>query len=165
MKKALYITLKEVRSFLQDKGDLSFSLLLPILIFALMYGAFGGNLQFNGTAYIVNEDQGGKYSSLLMQSLDSYKGLTVQSLSAKEADRKLERSDIQMAVYIPPDFSDKLAVNQPAQITFKQRGNGGTEGQIVANLVRGAAEGIGQDLQVKSRSKKRWPIPVLVRKK
>ena len=69
MKKALFIMLKEVRDFLQDKGDLSFSLVLPILIFALMYGAFGSNLQFNGTAYIVNEDPGGQYSTLLIQRL------------------------------------------------------------------------------------------------
>ena len=42
MKKSIIIMLKEIRDFFQDKGDLSFSLLLPILIFALMYGAFGG---------------------------------------------------------------------------------------------------------------------------
>ena len=36
MKKIWYIALKEVRDFLVDKGDLSFSLVLPILIFALM---------------------------------------------------------------------------------------------------------------------------------
>ena len=40
MKKALFIMLKEVRDFLRDKGDLGFSLVLPIAIFALMYGAF-----------------------------------------------------------------------------------------------------------------------------
>ena len=60
MKKAFFIMLREVRDFLQDKGDLSFSLLLPVLTFALIYGAFSGNLQFNGNAYIVNEDAGGK---------------------------------------------------------------------------------------------------------
>ena len=44
-----------------------------------------------------------------------------------------------MAVFIPQDFSAKLAANQPAQLIFKQRGNGGTEGQIVASLVRGSS--------------------------
>jgi ABC-2 type transport system permease protein len=150
MKKALFITLKEVRDFLQDKGDLSFSLVLPILIFALMYGAFGGNLQFNGTANVVNEDAGGKYSTLLLQRLDNVKGLTVQTMSASDADSKLSRSSIQMAVFIPQGFSDKLAANQPTQLVFKQRGNGGTEGQIVSSIVRGAAEGIGQNLQLQN---------------
>ena len=151
MKKALFIALKEVRDFLRDKGDLSFSLLLPILIFGLMLGVFGGNTQFNGTAYIVNEDPNGRYSSLLVQRLESYAGLTVQSISRENAESRLTRSNIQLAVFIPAAFSDSLTAGQSTQITFKQRGNGGTEGQIIANFVRGAAEEIIQDLQVQGR--------------
>jgi len=140
--------LKEIRDFLQDKGDLSFSLLLPVITFALIYGAFGGSTQFNGTAYIVNEDGGGKYSTMLIDRLDDYKGLQIKMLSADEADAKLVRSAIYLAVIIPPDFSADLSAGQPVQIIFKQRGNGGTEGQIVTSLVQGAAEGISNDLQV-----------------
>jgi ABC-2 type transport system permease protein len=151
MKKAFFIMIKEVRDFLRDRGDLSFSLLLPILIFGLMYGAFGGNLQFNGTAYVVNEDPGGQYSTLLLQRLGDYKGLTIQQLSASDADAKLSRSGILMAIYIPAGFSAKLASSQPAQLIFKQRGNGGTEGQIVSSLVSGTAEGISQDIEVQNR--------------
>ena len=74
-------------------------------------------------------------------------------LSTAEAESKLSRSDIQLVLYIPRGFSENLATNQPAQLIFKQRGNGGTEGQIIANLVRGVAEGIGQELQVQTRVK------------
>ena len=154
MTKSFLIAIKEVKDFFRDKGDLSFGLLLPILIFALMYGVFGSNqLQFNGTAYIVNQDNGGKYSTELIQNLEKYNGLTVTMLSASDADAKLSRSAIQMAVFIPAGFSDNLAAGQPAQITFKQRGNGSTEGQIVNNLVRGAAESISRDLQVQNQVK------------
>lgn len=152
MKKALFIMLKETRDFLQDKGDLAFSLLLPVLIFALMYGAFGNNIQFNGTAYIVNEDAG-KYSAQLIQRLESYSGLTVQNLTAADADSKLSRSAILLAVFIPEDFSENLTGNKSTQIVFKQRGNGGTEGQIVTSLVQGAAENIQQNLLVINRVK------------
>ena len=153
MKKALFITLKEVRDFIMDKGDLAFSLVLPVLIFALMYGAFGGSLQFNGTAYIVNEDSGGKYSTLLIQRLENYDNLTIQNLTASDADARLSRSNILLAIFIPQGFSDQLAANQPTRLVFKQRGNGGTEGQIVANLVQGVAEGIGQEIQVQNQVK------------
>lgn len=145
--------LKEVRDFLQDKGDLSFSLILPILIFALMYGAFGNNLSFNGTAYIVNDDPDGKYSNQLIQQLGKYNGLTVQVLSSEDANAKLSRSAIMMAVFIPSNFSDNLNHDQPAQIVFKQRGNGGTEGQIVTSLVQGTANNIQQSLKVLSQVK------------
>ena len=64
MKRALFITLNEVRLYLQDKGDLAFSILLPIVTFALMYGAFGGQTLFKATASVVDEDKGA-YSTLL----------------------------------------------------------------------------------------------------
>jgi ABC-2 type transport system permease protein len=151
MKKAYFIALKEVRDFLWDRGDLVFALVLPILIFALIYGAFGNNLQFNGTAYIVNQDSEGKYSALLLQDLKQYPTLSVNLITQADADSKLQHSDIDMAIIIPADFSSRLASSQPAQIVFKQRGNGGTEGQIVAGLVRGTADGIAQNLQVQSQ--------------
>ena len=91
MKKSFFIALKEIRDFLRDRGDLAFSLLLPIIIFALIYGAFGGSSQFNGTAYIANEDPGGKYSAQLIQRLKSYKGLTVQQLSAADGGGGIRR--------------------------------------------------------------------------
>ncbi|MBC8476963.1 MAG: hypothetical protein H8D49_01330, partial [Dehalococcoidia bacterium] len=59
MFKAILVAIHEVHIYLQDKGDLAFSLLLPVVTFALMYGAFGGEMEFHGTAHIVNQDPGG----------------------------------------------------------------------------------------------------------
>ena len=148
MSRALIVALREVRTYLQDKADLAFSLLLPIAIFALMYGAFGGESMFHGTAHVVNEDQGGTYSAVFLEQLDEIDVLDVELLSLTEADSKLERSDLLMVIYIPNGFSDKLASGEPAQLVFKQRGNGGDEGQIVASMVRGVAEEMNQEFQV-----------------
>lgn len=147
MKRALYITLNEVRLYLQDKGDLAFGLLLPILTFALMYGAFGGQTLFKATAPIVNEDRG-VYSQQLIQGLDSIDGISIDLITAQEADKKLERSDLLMVLFIPPDFSATLASGGQAELIFKQRGNGGQEGQILASMIRGVAEKINQQFQV-----------------
>jgi len=151
MIRPLLVALKEVRIYLQDKGDLGFSLLLPIVTFALMYGAFGGQDMFHGTAHVVNEDKGGTYSALLLEQLDELDILDVEVLSRSEADRKLERSDLLMVLYIPEGFSSKLSSGEPAQLTFKQRGNGGQEGQIVASIIRGVAEEMSRDFQVRSQ--------------
>ena len=151
MIRALLVALREVRAYLQDKADLAFSLLLPIAVFALMYGAFGGDTMFHGTAYVVNEDRDGSYSALLLERLDENENLTVEMLSASDANAKLDRSDLLMVIFIPRGFSDKLASGEQAQLIFKQRGNGGEEGQIVASIVRGAAGEINQELQVYSQ--------------
>ncbi len=162
MTRPLIVALREVRTYLQDKADLAFSLLLPIAIFALMYGAFGGQLTFHGTAYVVNEDEGGVYSTVLLEQLDDMESLDVELLSHEDADSKLDRSDLLMVLYIPKGFSDKLASGEPTQLVFKQRGNGGDEGQIVASLVRGVAEDINQEFQVQNQVSATlavWDIP------
>jgi len=151
MTRSLIVALREVRTYLQDKADLAFSLLLPIAVFALMYGAFGGQSLFHGTAYAVNEDQGSTYSALLLERLSELENLDVELLSMDEADSKLDRSDLLMVLFIPKGFSDKLTSGEPAQLVFKQRGNGGQEGQIVASLVRGVAEDMNQEFQVRSQ--------------
>ncbi|OGO16827.1 MAG: hypothetical protein A2Z15_07340 [Chloroflexi bacterium RBG_16_50_11] len=146
MKRALFITLNEVRLYLQDKGDLAFGLLLPILTFALMYGAFGGDTMFKATASIVNEDQG-VYSQQLIDKLDIVDGISIELLTAADADAKLERSDVLLALYIPAGFSDTLTSGGKAELVFKQRGNGGLEGQILASIIRSAAAEINQEFQ------------------
>jgi len=147
----LIVALREVRTYLQDKADLAFSLLLPIALFALMYGAFGGQSMFHGTAYVVNEDQGSTYSAVFVERLGEVENLDVQLLSMEEADSRLESSDLLMVLCIPKGFSDELNSGQPAQLVFKQRGNGGQESQIVASLVRGLAEQMNQEFQVRSQ--------------
>jgi ABC-2 type transport system permease protein len=148
MKRAWFITLNEVRLYLQDKGDLAFSLLLPIVTFALMYGAFGGHTLFTATASIVDED-GGPYAARLIRQIDNVDGISIQMLTAAQADSRLERSDLLFALFIPAGFSGALDSGGQAQLIFKQRGNGGQEGQILASIIRGAAAEIDQELQVR----------------
>lgn len=148
MARALLVTIRETRAYLHDRGELAFSLLLPIAIFALMYGAFGGESMFHGTAYVVNEDVDGAYSTRLVERLDELDNLDVNLLSWPEASAKLRRSDLLLIVCIPEDFSARLISGWPTQLVFRQRGNGGDEGQIVASLVRGVAEEISQEIQI-----------------
>jgi len=146
MKRALYITLNEVRLYLQDKGDLAFSLLLPIVTFALMYGAFGGQTLFTSTARIVDLD-GGTQAARLVEQLDAVDGISIEMLTAADADSRLDRSDVQLVLIIPEGFTDTLMAGGDVTLLFKQRGNGGQEGQILASIVRSVAEEMNQEFQ------------------
>jgi ABC-2 type transport system permease protein len=147
MKKALFITLNEVKLYLRDRGDLAFGILLPIVTFALMYGAFGGQTQFNTTATVVDEDNGA-YSQILITQLDQVPGISVQKLSLQDATSRLDRSDLTLALYIPAGFSDNLTAGKPASLVFLQRGNGGQDGQILASIIRGITGKINQQFQI-----------------
>ena len=151
MIKPLLVALHEVRLYLRDKGDLAFSLLLPVITFALIYGAFGGQDVFHATAHVVNEDKGGVYSELLVERLEEQDSLDVEVLSAKEADAKLDRADLLLVLFIPYDFSDELADGEQAGLVFKRRGNGGDEGQIVASIAQSVVEELAQEFQVRAQ--------------
>src|SRR5208283_2516600 len=151
MKRALLVALREVKEYLQDKADLAFALLLPIVTFALIYGAFGGSGLFHGTAYIVNEDTNGVYARQLLDNIKKQDSLTVSMLSPAEAQKNINRSDLDMVFVIPADFSAHLTAGQPAQLTIMERGNGGQEGQIVASIVGGVVSDLNQQFSVTSQ--------------
>jgi ABC-2 type transport system permease protein len=152
MKRALFVALNEVRLFIQDKGDLAFAILLPIVTFALMYGAFGGDTLFKATATVVDED-GGAYATQLIQQLSEVKGITVQKLTLADASARLDKSDLTLVLDIPAGFSNTLASGGQAQLTFLQRGNGGQEGQILASIIRGIAQALSRQFQVAAQVK------------
>ena len=149
----VYFALSELRSYLRDKGDLAFSFLLPIVLLAIMLGAFGQEEQFNGVACIVDEDQG-SYSRQIIDRLKEVNGLTVRLESATRADAKLDKATISLAVFIPRGFSQSVADGQPAHILFKQRGNGGQEGQIVASIVSGVVQSVASDAAIQVQVQK-----------
>jgi ABC-2 type transport system permease protein len=150
MKRALLITLNEVRLYLQDKGDLAFSLLLPIVTFALIYGAFGGQTLFTATASVVDEDKG-VYATQLIQRLDEVDGISIEMLTPAEAEAKLDRSDRLFVLEIPAGFSANLTSGEKAGLIFLQRGNGGLEGQILASIIRGIADDMGKSFLIESQ--------------
>ena len=148
--RAFYIALNEVKLYLKDKGDLGFSLLLPIVTIALIYFAFSGDTLFEGTAHVVDEDEG-IYSTILIDNLEAVDGVDVELLTLSEADEKLEDSDILLFLYLPEDFSANLNSGEPTQLLFKQRGNSGDEGQILASIVRAVAGEMNREFGVRSQ--------------
>ena len=148
MKRALLVALREVKEYLQDKADLSFALLLPVVTFALIYGAFGGSGLFHSTAYIVNEDPNGTYAQQLVDNIKKQSSLTVQMLSLTDAQNKLNNSNINIAFVIPSDFSTGLTAGQPVQLTIMERGNGGSDGQIVASIIGGVVSNLNQQFAI-----------------
>ena len=117
-----YIAFLDLKRFLLNPGELAFSIAVPILLFALMYGAFGGGeASFHATAHVVNLD-GGEYGRELISRLDGMEEISVRERTLEDADGALERSAILTAVVIPAGFSDALEAGEPTNILFKQRG-------------------------------------------
>ena len=148
MVRPIFIAWLEVKRYLADRGDLAFSLALPIALFALMYGVFSGDVSFSGTAHIVDLDKG-PIAQQLMARLEEVDGLDIKLHTLEEAKSALDRSNILTAIVIPDGFSEGLQSGTPVSLTFRRRGSGGDVGQIVSSIVQGIAQDIAGDFQVR----------------
>ncbi len=149
MLRPLLIASIELKRYFSDKAEIAFSIALPIVMFALMYGAFGGEPSVSVSAHVVNLDDG-PVSAELLQRLEAVEGVTVVLYDSAEADSALDRSAILTAFVIPEGFSRDLQAGEPTRITMKRRGHGGDEGQIAAAIVSGVAQDIAGGLAVRS---------------
>ena len=171
-----HIALLELKRYLMNRGELAFSIALPIVLFALMYGVFGGDeASFHATVDIVDLD-GGVHARALVNRLDSLDQITVRERTLADADAALERSAILNAVVIPAGFSATLDENaagsvmmwdtlvptgppaasagdgaalDPVAIKIKQRGNGGMDGQAAVATARAVAQEIAEEAQTR----------------
>ena len=144
----LYVALLELKLFLNNRAELAFSIALPILLFALMYGALSSESQVFTPASVVDLD-GGVHARELVRRLDSLASVEVEERTEADAHAALDRSAILFAVVIPEGFSDALESGEPAPLVFRQRGNGGDTGQIVSAIVRGIARDMAAHARVR----------------
>ena len=148
MLRPLHIALLELKLFLSNRAELAFSIALPILLFALMYGALSSESDVFTPASVVDLD-GGPHARELVERLDSLAAVEVEERTEADAISALDRSAILFAVVIPEGFSEALEAGESAPLVFRQRGNGGDTGQIVAAIVRGIARGMATDARVR----------------
>ena len=147
MFRPVHLAILELKRYFTNKGELAISIALPIVLFALVYGALGGEASFNATVNIVDLD-GGEHARTLVERLEEHDELEVRELGIEEAEDALDRSAVLFVVVIPQGFTSLLEEGEVPRILFKQRGNGGETGQIVAAVVRDAVDELGSHWRV-----------------
>ncbi len=148
MARPFLLALLEIKRFIADAEALAFSIALPIALFALMVGVFGGEAWFNATAHVADLD-GGDGAHKLIERIEQVDGLDVRRYAEGDLDDALDRSAILTGFVIPPGFTAALESGVPATIQVKRRGNGGDAGQITASIVRGAADGLASEYELR----------------
>ena len=148
MLRPLFVARLELKRYLSDRGDLAFSIALPIVLFALMHAAFGGEVSFSATAHLVDLD-GGVLAAEFASRLDSVQGVEVEKLTEREAESGLDRANILTVIVVPAGFTSGLVAGEPTSIVFRQRGAGGDEGQIVEAITRGVAQEMAGEYEVR----------------
>ena len=149
MVRPFYLALLEVKRFLADRGDVATSIALPIALFSLMLGVFGGGASFNGTAHVANLDNGA-VSSELIERLSRVDGVSVKRYTEAELNDALDRSAVLSGFVIPEGFSANMESGAPSVITVRRRGSGGDEGQIIGSILRGIAQDLAAEYELRN---------------
>ncbi len=149
MARPVYLAVLEVKRFLADRGDLAFSIALPIALFALMLGVFGGETSFNGTAHIAGLD-GGAAAKSLIERAEAIEGVTVERYSEQDLDDALDRSAVLTGFVIPAGFTASIESGVPAEVIVKRRGSGGDQGQIMASILQGVMLDLASEYELSS---------------
>ena len=149
MLRPFYLALLEVKRFLADRGDVATSIALPIALFSLMLGVFGGGASFNGTAHVANLDNGA-VSGELIERLSRVDGVSVKRYTEAELNDALDRSAVLSGFVIPAGFSANMEAGAPSVITVRRRGSGGDEGQIIGSILRGIAQDLAAEYELRN---------------
>ena len=124
--KIFSITLKDLQIFIRDRGAVVMLFLLPF-VFILGFSFIGQNVDLGGggeieasliSLKVVNSD-GGKASQDFLAALESTNKVDIQLGKESEVDAALKDSTTKMALFIPADFTQKLAADQQTTLTFK----------------------------------------------
>ena len=149
MLRPFYLALLEVKRFLADRGDVATSIALPIALFSLMLGVFGGGASFNGTAHVANLDNGA-VSGELIERLSRVDGVSVKRYTGAELNDALDRSAVLSGFVIPAGFSANMESGAPSVITVRRRGSGGDEGQIIGSILQGIAQDLAAEYELRN---------------
>lgn len=115
-----------------------FSFLLPLVTLAVFAGAFSGQGEFAITGHAVDLDQS-ELSADFLNRLDDIPGITMRVISLQEAERRLDRADISLCIVVPVGFGDRVSAGRSLGLEVRQRGYGGTEGQILKSYAAAVA--------------------------
>ena len=149
MFRPLHLTLIEIKRYLADRGDLATSIALPIALFGLMYGVFGGGAAFNSDVHVADLD-GGPAAQRFLAAADAVDGLTVVSSTEAELDRALDRTAILSGYVVPAGFSADLEAGRPTALVVRQRGSGGRDAEIVASILQGVLAEVAAEYELRS---------------
>ena len=149
MSRPFLVALIGVKRFIADRGDLAFGVALPIALFALMTGVFGGEASFTGTAHVADLD-GGRAASELLDRLERVDGVSVRRYAKPDLDDALDRSAVLNGFVIPFGFTASLDAGAPTEIQILRRGNGGDAAQIITAILRGVAADLASESRIRN---------------
>lgn len=147
------LVIKEIKQLSRDTKTLAVLLFFPMFLLIM----FGYAISFdvhNLTTAVFDQDLSPE-SREFLNFIQAYRYFDVtQSLSSvDEIDYHINREHIQVAIVIPPDFSEKLRQGKTADLLVVLDGVNGNSGQTASGYLNQMVQDYNQDLQLKTAAR------------
>lgn len=157
MTRMLAVARKEVIQLRRDYRSLAMAFLLPLILLILFGYAISWDIR-NIKMGVVDQDQ----SSASREILDSFRSsgyfTLVDRLDApREIEPKMQSGEIQMALVIPPDFSDAIGSGEPARLQAIVDGSDANTATIVLAYTQAIVQTWSSEVVLEGR---RLTLPV-----
>ena len=122
------ITVKDLKVFLRDRGALFMLFLLPF-VFILVLSIAGQNIEFGSSAEtllplpVVNADPQGESTQSFLAILEDTGAVEIVPGEAANVQDKLNQGNLEYALFIPADFSSRLATGGQVVLQIKLHPN------------------------------------------
>ena len=145
----LSIAWKDIQIFLRERGQLIMLFLLP-LVFVVVFSAVF-ELQEEEekviTLPVVNLDKTGETADNLLAGMRQVGGIEAQAYTEEKAQAELENGGIRRALYIPSDFTEKVAAGESVELTIIS-GDEDEETETIRAIVDGVARDLSLQTQI-----------------
>lgn len=153
------LTKKDLVVFLKDRGAWIWIFALPVIFIVIFSGL--ASMAFNDAEadaavednrpplVVVNLDEGGESSNLLLRNLDSPEGVRILPLTLDQAIGQINVYKIQRYLVIPETFSNDLKNTKPVSLKLFTHPDANTDiNSVILRIVNGAARDVSLELQI-----------------
>jgi ABC-2 type transport system permease protein len=148
---ALSIAFKDIQILLKDRGAIIQLFLLPLLFivaYSAVAAAFEGEDEDRRIPLPVVNLDGGQEAQTLLDDLKMAGGVQVELIDEKDAEQKLEESEIARLLSIPEDFTEGISEGRTVTLRIVSHPDADLERTEAVRLV---VEGVAQDMALESQ--------------
>jgi len=139
----LAVSRKEILQLRRDKRSLALAFVLPVLLVVIF--AYGISWDVNEIRTLVVDGDGSAESRALVDAFRASGHFHVEAgADPRDVDRLIDRGRIQLAIVIPPDFSNDLGAGRTARLQAIVDGSDANTATIVIGYAQAIVQSYGR---------------------
>lgn len=153
---------KEIIQLRRDRRSLVLAFVLPVLLVVIFAYGISWDVRDIRTA-VVDQDWSQRSRALVESFRASGYFDLEEAASTRDVDRRIDRGSVQLAVIIPPDFSEDLGSGRPAQLQAIVDGSDANTATVILGYAQAVVQAHTRDVLARKGIQAASPIRLQTR--